>query len=53
MWMLIVMLHSSLSLDAMKPVETFYQTEKECQDAMQIVNDKGNFSTMCLPVTWK
>jgi hypothetical protein len=53
MWMLLIMLQSELSQDAKKPVETFYMTEAQCQDALKIQNDKGNYSGFCTPVTWK
>lgn len=53
MWMLLILLNSEMSLDAKKPVETFYQTEVECQAAYKVEQDKGNYSGSCIPVTWK
>ncbi len=53
MWMLLLLLQSELSLDAKKPVVTFYQTEAQCQEAYKAQNDKGNYSGSCIPVTWK
>ena len=53
MWMLLMLLSSELSLDAKKPVETFYATEDKCEEAYRAENEKGNYSGFCIPVTWK
>ena len=53
MWMLLMMLSSEMSLDAKKPVETFYQSEVECKAALKAEADKGNYTGSCIPVTWK
>ena len=53
MWMLLMLLSSELSLDAKKPVETFYQTQEQCEKVLKKYNDGGNYNGFCSVVFWK
>lgn len=53
MWMLLVMLQSPIVPDAQVPVETFYQTQAECQTALKAENEQLHYMASCIAVTWK
>ncbi len=52
-WMLLALVPSPVIPDAKKPIETFYQTQSQCENALKAENEKGHFDTQCVLVTWK
>jgi len=53
MWMLMMLLQSPLVPDALKPVQTYYQSQEECQSAYKKETEKGRYNGACYLVTWK
>lgn len=53
MWMLMMLLHSPVIPDALKPVQTYYASQMECEAALKAEATQGHNNGECYPVTWK
>lgn len=52
MWMLMMLIQSPVIPDGLKPVQTYYQTQTECEAAYLEQMKQGHYNGFCVEVTW-